>query len=356
MVCRPLLAFPGRNRNYRDIVCRGSPGVCPAFTAVRSRRGFARQPPALPSLPRPPSPQELNSSSVIFMTFLPGRLPVLPIPPPRPAPTASLGKGKAKETRSRDCSLKLSASAWRPPQSIHHREGGLLTPQNTTESMPWRGVQAGKRCLSGLRFTRWGLHAGWSTPSTSTLRPVPAGFPRSGCCSRSPRTVAATRLGCRSTGGQRHPRPGGIPPLCPKQDSSATGLSHQDPPAWCSGDHWGPTWTPPVGSLGTKLQHRCLPPWPNPNGTTCPPWLSSPWFNSRPCSSAWGAGGSVTLGAEPKLGRKHQQKTGKIFQPGMENPKLSVSQRFPSADFWRRTGGNGARRVGGLLTAPGQSH
>lgn len=148
-----------------------------------------------------------------------------------------------KESRSRDCSLKPSARAWRPPQSIHHGEGGLLTPQNTTESTPWRG-QAGKRSLSGLRFTLWGLHAGWGTPTTSTLRPVPAGFPRSGSCSRSPCTVAATRLGCRSTGGQRHPRPGGIPPLCPKQDSSATGLSHQDPPAWCSGDHWGPTWTP----------------------------------------------------------------------------------------------------------------
>lgn len=90
--------------------------------------------------------------------------------------------------------------------------------------------------------------------------PGPAAAARARC------TVAATRLGCRSTGGPRHPHPGGIPPLCPEQDSSAAGLSHQDPHAWCS---WLVVWAQSYQVLGT----------------TCPPWLSSPWFNSSPCSS-----------------------------------------------------------------------
>lgn len=94
MICRTLLVFPGRNHNYRDIVCRGSPGVCVVFTAVRSRRGFARQPTELPALPQPPSPRELNSSSVIFMTTSP------PSPPTVTCARCQPGEGQAEETRS----------------------------------------------------------------------------------------------------------------------------------------------------------------------------------------------------------------------------------------------------------------
>lgn len=39
----------------------------------------------------------------------------------------------------------------------------------------------------------------------------------------------------------------------------------------------------------------------------------------------------------------------------METPKLSSSQRLPSADARRRIGGNEVRGVGGLLAAPGDS-
>lgn len=186
----------------------------------------------------PPSPWDLNSSSVIFMTFLPSR----PLVPPDPPPHCQPREGQVEETRSRDRQGLL-------PESLPCPSRGKEAP-HTPKCHGKHALERASRKTLLLRSVICPF--GVSTQDLEHVHhllpsPHPHGFPKHrdpqlGACARC--NVAATHLGHRSTGGQRHPPPGDIPPLCPEQDPSAAGLSHQEPPCLVL----------LLSSLGTKLQ------------------------------------------------------------------------------------------------------
>lgn len=136
--------------------------------------------------------------------------------------------------------------------------------------------------------------------------------------------------------------PGPAAGPCARCSKAAIGLSHQDSHAWCSQLVVWPQ------SYSTSALH--------PGQTRVPDLAAIPLLPLMSLLfSCLGSGGSITLGAEPKLGRKHRQKQARFSSLAWKTQSSPLAKGFPQLileEDGRKWGLQGGKAAHGSRAEP----